>query len=281
MPEDTPLLLQPQQLAEQLGGAGLCIIDVSDAEQHAERHIPGAQQLDYAALIAARPPAMGLLPEPADFHALLQRLGIGADSWVVACDDQRGGRGARLIWSLHAYGHRRCSLLDGGMTAWLAEGYPLSDAPSPTPAPSDYAPALVGDNTADAEYILGRLGAADFALLDARSAAEFSGEKAMSKRGGHIPGARRYEWTDAIDSANNGRLRPAEELRAELVARGLSADREIVTYCQTHHRSALSWLMLKALGYPRVRGYHGAWSDWGNRDDTPVEGGADPADRDA
>jgi len=279
MQEDTPLLLQPQQLADRLGETGLCVIDVSDAERHAERHIPGALQLDYAALIAARPPAMGLLPEPADFHALLQRLGIRADTWVVACDDEGGGRGARLIWSLHAYGHRRCALLDGGMTAWLAEGYPLSHEPSAAPPPSDYAPAPDGANVCDADYILGRLGEADFALLDARSAAEFSGEKAFAQRGGHIPGARRYEWTDAIDTVRNGRLRPAGELRAELAARGLSADREIVAYCQTHHRSALSWVMLKALGYPRVRGYHGAWSDWGNRQDTPVESGADPADR--
>ena len=31
--------------------------------------------------------------------------------------------------------------------------------------------------------------------------------------------------------------------------------------------------MLVHLGYPNVRGYHGAWSEWGNRHDTPVETG--------
>jgi thiosulfate/3-mercaptopyruvate sulfurtransferase len=28
--------------------------------------------------------------------------------------------------------------------------------------------------------------------------------------------------------------------------------------------------MLKALGFPRVKGYPGSWSDWGNRADTPI-----------
>ncbi|MCW9021808.1 MAG: sulfurtransferase, partial [Sedimenticola sp.] len=27
----------------------------------------------------------------------------------------------------------------------------------------------------------------------------------------------------------------------------------------------------KSLGFPRVKGYPGSWSDWGNRQDTPVD----------
>jgi len=52
---------------------------------------------------------------------------------------------------------------------------------------------------------------------------------------------------------------------------GLTQDKEIIVYCQSHHRSALSYLMLKYLGYKKVRGYPGSWSEWGNRTDTPVE----------
>jgi len=40
-----------------------------------------------------------------------------------------------------------------------------------------------------------------------------------------------------------------------------------------HHRSAHTWLMLRHLGFERVRGYPGAWSDWGNAPDVPVETG--------
>jgi thiosulfate/3-mercaptopyruvate sulfurtransferase len=30
------------------------------------------------------------------------------------------------------------------------------------------------------------------------------------------------------------------------------------------------YVALRALGYPRVKGYPGSWSDWGNRGDTPI-----------
>ena len=44
----------------------------------------------------------------------------------------------------------------------------------------------------------------------------------------------------------------------------------MVTYCQTHHRAAHSYFVLRLLGYPRLVGYDRSWSEWGNRDDLPI-----------
>ena len=60
-------------------------------------------------------------------------------------------------------------------------------------------------------------------------------------------------------------------LRNDLDRLGVTPDRQIITYCQTHHRSSLIYVVLKHLGYDKVKGYPGSWSDWGNRQDTPVE----------
>ena len=90
-------------------------------------------------------------------------------------------------------------------------------------------------------------------------------------RGGHIPGARNLNWLDTIDTSRNNRLKSSEELREMLNERGITPDKEIITYCQTHHRSSHSYAMLKSLGFPHIRGYAGSWSEWGNSIETPIE----------
>ena len=116
----------------------------------------------------------------------------------------------------------------------------------------------------DVDAVLGERG------LDARSPGEYDGTTVRSARGGHIPGAVHYEWTRAMDRTRNLRLRPLAELTDELALQGITPGHEVVTYCHTHHRSAYSYAVLRILGYARVRGYPGSWSDWGNREDTPV-----------
>ena len=86
-----------------------------------------------------------------------------------------------------------------------------------------------------------------------------------------MPGAVNVDWTLTMDPERGRALRPIAELRTLYESAGVRRDAEVVAYCQTHHRSSHTYWVLKHLGYERVRGYPGAWSDWGNREDTPVE----------
>jgi len=52
--------------------------------------------------------------------------------------------------------------------------------------------------------------------------------------------------------------------------RGITPEKEVIVYCHTHHRSSHTYIMLKHLGYERVRAYAGSWSEWGNRPDAPL-----------
>ncbi|MEJ2106096.1 MAG: rhodanese-like domain-containing protein [Acidiferrobacteraceae bacterium] len=107
--------------------------------------------------------------------------------------------------------------------------------------------------------------------MDARTPEEYRGEKKLAQQVGHIPGAVNFNWTDAMDPNRQRRLKDADELRSRFAELGITPDKEIIVYCQTHHRSAHTFILLQWLGYTRVRGYPGSWSDWGNRSDTPVE----------
>jgi 3-mercaptopyruvate sulfurtransferase SseA len=108
-------------------------------------------------------------------------------------------------------------------------------------------------------------------VWDCRSAEEFRGQKSGSARAGHIPGAVHLDWLDLMDRARALRLRT--DLEALLAERGIDRGRDVVTHCQTHHRSGLSYLVARLLDFPRIRAYPGSWSEWGNRTDTPVATG--------
>jgi len=264
-----PLVLEPKQLEERLHDESLIIIDLCKPDNYAQAHIPGALYIDYKQIIAANPPVMGLLPSEESLRNLTSQIGLTNDKTVVAYDDEGGGKAARFLWTLHAMGFHNCALLNGGIHAWANENHPLEkDVREATP--SQYQVSINPEPIADQAYILQNLESDSVALIDARSAPEYQGLKKFAARAGHIPGAINLDWISFIDQNNNARLKPEAELRSLLEDLGLTPDKTIVTYCQSHHRSALSYWVLKYLGYAHAKGYPGSWSDWGNSPDTPI-----------
>jgi thiosulfate/3-mercaptopyruvate sulfurtransferase len=266
-----PLLVEPEALVKYVGDSRVLIIDLSQPTTFSQMHVPGAINLQYARLIRKDPPAMGMLPDAATLSAVLSEIGLKPEHHVVAYDDEGNGRAARLLWTLDVLGHEGLSLLNGGLHSWVNEEHPV-EAGQVEPTPSHY-PARIRhpEALADRDYVLEHLGDSDVAILDARSPAEYSGEDVRAQRGGHIPGAVNLEWLQTMDQARHLRFKPDDTLRAMLAERDVTPDKEVITHCQTHHRSAHTYIMLKHLGFERVRGYPGSWSEWGNDEDLPVE----------
>jgi thiosulfate/3-mercaptopyruvate sulfurtransferase len=248
----------------------LRFVDMGAEATYRAGHIPGAIHLAYEAIVLAKPPAMGLLPDDDSLAAALAPLGLTSDTHVVAYDGEGSGRAARLLWTLDAVGHAHSSLLDGGLGAWQAAGGPTETDMRSVEA----RPLAIGRQAsviADKTYILAHLDEPGVVVLDVRTPGEFNGQDLRAARGGHIPGAVNMDWTLTMDPARAPALKPVEALHAMLASLGVTPDKEIIVHCQTHHRSSHTYVVLKSLGFDRVRGYDGSWSDWGNDPDLPVE----------
>jgi len=265
---DLGLIVEPSDLAARLNAPGLIVVDLTSQARYAAGHVPGARFVAPSRTQLGTPPAPGLLPSLASLNALFGELGHHSEATYVVYDDEGGGWAGRFIWLLDVIGHSRYHYLDGGLLAWEAEGYPLStEVPAPLSTPVNL--AVHDGPTATLDYLRSRLGAPDLAIWDARGPLEFSGEKVVAARGGHVPGAVNFEWTAGMDPTHHLRIR--KDLPQVLETLGITPDKEIITHCQTHHRSGFTYLAAKALGYPRVKAYAGSWGEWGNHPDTPID----------
>jgi thiosulfate/3-mercaptopyruvate sulfurtransferase len=242
----------------------------ADAGGYARGHIPGARFLHMERELSGTPGAAGRHPLPGgeEFAEAIQRAGVNGDSVVVCYDDGPGLAASRAWWLLRHFGHRDAYVLDGGLAAWTAAGYPLS-TDEPQVSAGDFtlgetlAPAIDSDEVLDA--------AQEGTLLDARDVERFQGNiEPVDKVAGHIPGA--VSAPTAANTGPDGRMRPAEELRERFEGLGVSSDKPVTVYCGSGISAAHEILALESAGYAAAL-YPGSWSHWIENPANPVETG--------
>jgi thiosulfate/3-mercaptopyruvate sulfurtransferase len=255
-------------LARHGGRPGLVVADVrwyldrSGREAYEEGHLPGAVFVDVDRDLAG--PIEGdsgrhPLPRPEVFGAVMERLGIGDGTVLVAYDDVGGSNAARLWWMLAVTGHP-AAVLDGGLAAWPG---PLEAGPPP-PARTDVrftAREWPAGRIADAADVDGLRRSAVAVVLDARARERYRGEiEPIDPVAGHIPGALSAPWAENVDP-ETGRFRSPEELRRRYERLGAGAG-ELVVYCGSGVTSCHDLLALEVAGLPGARLYVGSWSGW-------------------
>jgi thiosulfate/3-mercaptopyruvate sulfurtransferase len=262
-------LVDTQWLAAHTGDANLRIVDMRNgATAYPAGHIPGSVYLSPVAIREGnRPPTF--LPTPAEFEALMAKLGIGDSTRVIAYDERGGIYAARLWWILNYFGHSNVALLNGGWTKWTAEKRATTAEASAVPAARFTArpqPRWV----ATATDVVGSIGKAGVKIVDARTQAEIDGTDLRNiKRGGFVPSSVPVYWEDLLEPQLRT-FKAADEIKAIYEARGITPSQEVIAYCQVGMRASVDLFALHLVGYDKLRNYYGAWEEWGNRDDLPI-----------
>ena len=259
-------VLEPDAVADSLATDTL-LVQVTSSALFEQAHIPGAVLIEPGELVCGIPPASGKLPSAAQISATLSRIGYQPQQRIIAFDDEGGGWAGRLCWTLDVIGHYDWAYLDGGLHAWHAAGLPLAQGSS-APAPAEPCEITIDtDPIAEIPDVMAAIDDADSVIWDVRSAEEYTGLRSGSARRGHIPGAVNLDW-ELLKDANH-QLRLIDNLDDVAASLGLLQAKQIITHCQTHHRSGLSYLVGRLLGL-NIKAFHGSWAEWGNDPNTPI-----------
>jgi thiosulfate/3-mercaptopyruvate sulfurtransferase len=229
-------------------------------------HIPGAVFLDLDRALADRSNlsrGRHPLPNPETFVLALAEAGIGQGSRVVAYDDTAGSIAARLWWMMNWIGADFTSVLDGGITRWIAEHRQLEQGKA-NPAPRFTRPLPAKSNSALVAE-MSELESRDnhLLLIDARAPERYRGEiEPIDIRGGHIPGAINIPFSKNLTDTAPQVFRSRDELAKLYRDAGLHEGRNIVSYCGSGVTACHNLLAMKIAGIEKARLYPGSWSEW-------------------
>ena len=221
------LLWTPEQLYRRLGDPNLALIDVRVAATYAQGWIPGAVHFDLFGISLNDSSPRPLAAFMWMMQHLFEQRGVHLEKTVVFYEDISGVRAARGFWFLEYFGHTDVHLLDGGLKAWQAAGYPVTTE-APRVREVHFQPRQQESLHISADDLHTLLGTADVALLDTRSDDEYLAKSVRAARGGTIPGSVHLEWVHNLNA--DGTFKASEELRTMYAAAGVSPDKTVVAF---------------------------------------------------
>ncbi|WP_425230572.1 sulfurtransferase [Sphingomonas sp.] len=264
-------LVSTDWLAAQPHAADLRVVDATyvdaatgrdPAAEYAAAHIPGAVFLDLGELRNIADPRPMMMPSRMKFAGRMQALGIGDRDRIVLYDDSPWRTSARAWFMLRQFGARSVALLDGGLAKWKAEGRLLVGGDE-RPRRAKFDGRTEPEDVRTLDEVQQALRLADAQLLDARSAARFTGDEPDPRPGvapGHMPGAKNLPSGDLFNP--DGTWKTGDALAQAFAAAGVDLNRRIITTCGSGITAAVLSFGLHLLGRDSAL-YDGSWSEWG------------------
>lgn len=224
------------------------VLDIRSKAEYDKGHIAGAIHLPWQLLnVSERDGIRNEYASDEDIEQALSAAGVSYDDTLLIYGAT--SLAGRAFVVLEYAGFNDLHVLDGGLSQW--KGKLVTQATKPTP--SEFKLTRKQENRVEKDYVASRIGDGKTRILDARVA--------NATDDGVIPTAQALSSTSFVDGKTSI-LRPRDELVAELKAKGINPDNEIVAYCGSGAAASSSYLFLKDLGYNNIKFYDKSWDEW-------------------
>ena len=268
------MLVTPKWLMNNKGN--VILVDARPESLYAGGHIAGAVNASwtYFANMSAPTGSMkyGTIFNAATMSKRIGALGINGKKTVIIYDDAGGwGQSGWTLWILRMSGVKNAKIMEGGLTAWKAEGGKVTKSASRNKAVAfkikEYEPNYV----VNTEWIDNNLGKQNLVILDVRTPAEYNGKirPFQEKRAGHLPGAVNIEMQKFVNDEYG--ILSDDDVTAMLAKEGVTPESEIVVYDTAGVRAAFVTMVLRHAGFHKSQCYDEGFQAWAGKSDLPLE----------
>ncbi len=269
---DAPIV-SPQWLSEHLNDPDIVVLHLANIRRdYTSGHIPGARFLWFNDVAPSNPDLNTELPSVAQLKSLFESLGVSDNSRVIVYGQSLTPVVARVYMTLDYLGAGdRAAVLDGGLTAWKAEGKPVSTE-VPSVKRGKFTPKVHAEDVVNADFVKANIDKPGVKILDARTPNFYTGEGGGGPRPGHVQSAQNVPFTTLTTQTDSIiKFKDRAAITALFTAAGVQPTDRVVTYCHVGQQASLLYLAAKYVGIkPSL--YDGSFEDWSSRADTPIVG---------
>ena len=273
-------LLTPKDLAAMTNEP--LILDIRSPSSFMRGHIEGAVNAPYGLWRGPRENPGRRLADAA-LSQVLRRSGVERDRPVVVTFHGKSasdfGSAARVYWTLKSAGLKKIAILNGGLTAWVQAGLPLSRQMrqvTPSTIDAQLSDQWMHDAVGVQAVLDGKLNAR---LVDARPLGFFDGRNKhpAAAKAGTLRGALRVlhsSWFGERGAVMADTPEAARQIAANAGYDSAQADGQmLVSFCNTGHWAATNWFALSEIaGIDNVKLYPESMVGWTNRGGKVVNG---------
>jgi thiosulfate/3-mercaptopyruvate sulfurtransferase len=260
------LLMTPEILKKNLPDPSWVVIDCRKKKSYQEGHIPGSISLGKACGKALRD-QQSIVLDVNKLEAIFGKAGINNESTVVVYSDLKDIKGAVnaavTFWILEYIGHKKVHFLNGGIEAWKADGNKLVKNETKL-SPKKYKTQIIERRIATTEemFQIAKGIKEEIQVIDARPKFEHNGKKKLAIKGGHIPRTTINIHHKMMFNIKSGKLKSPPAMKE--IFKSLDKNKRTIAYCQIGSRSALTYLVLRLMGFKDPANYDESWIVWGN-----------------